>query len=149
LTLGAYLAFDGEPDLEPALLELRNDGFRIALPVLEGPIPPSMSLRIWTNQTPLQPNRFGIREPLAGKPVGLDALDVLLMPLVAYDARGVRLGVGGGYYDRLLSNRAPGAGPERVGVAYSRQQALTLPREEWDVPLNAILNENGWFAFPL
>ena len=149
LSVGGYLAFDGEPDLEAALLELRSSGHRIALPVLERQETPSMCLRNWADDTPLRRNRFEILEPVDGQRIELAELDVLLIPLVAYDARGARLGLGGGYYDRLLSTGSANGKPLRVGVGYALQQAANLPLEDWDAPLHAILNEHGWFSFPL
>jgi 5-formyltetrahydrofolate cyclo-ligase len=147
--IGAYLPFDGEPDLEPALMALRERGFPVALPVLSSSDSGTMTLHAWTRDTPLVRNRYGIREPVTGEAVALENIGLLLIPLVAYDRNGTRLGVGGGYYDRLLAMASPDRGPLLAGIAYSLQQAHTLPREDWDVPLQSLLNENGWFSFPL
>jgi 5-formyltetrahydrofolate cyclo-ligase len=147
--VGAYLSFDGEPDIEPALMALRERGFRIALPVLSSSDFKTMTLHAWTQDTPLVDNRFGIPEPVSGERIALQHIDLLLLPLVAYDRDGTRLGVGGGFYDRLLATGSPGCRPHLTGVAYSLQQAPALPREDWDVPLHAVINENGWFSFPL
>ena len=81
--------------------------------------------------------------------MSLDSLDLVLLPLVAYDASGARLGMGGGYYDRWLDPSRSAQVPVRVGVAYHCQQFPRVPMEAWDAPMDAIVNEDGWFSFPL
>ncbi len=147
--LAAFLSFDGEPDLEPALLRLRDQGLTIALPVLDPDAPGIMKMREWRPGVTMRANAFGIREPARGDRVSLDSLDLVLLPLVAYDASGARLGMGGGYYDRWLDPSRSAQVPVRVGVAYHCQQFPRVPMEAWDAPMDAIVNEDGWFSFPL
>lgn len=66
------------------------------------------------------------------------------MPLVAFDTKGNRLGMGGGFYDRALKLRTQK--PTRIGIAYSVQQALNIPHANWDVPLHAIATEKNIFS---
>ncbi len=104
--------------------------------------------------TPLYLNRYQIPEPVhpaRARRTKLRSLDVIFMPLVGFDDKGNRLGMGGGYYDRSLSRcfRPSTAWhrPVRVGVAYSWQQVTSIPVETWDIPLDAIVTEQGvhWF----
>jgi 5-formyltetrahydrofolate cyclo-ligase len=74
----------------------------------------------------------------------------MLLPLVAFDERGNRIGMGGGFYDRTLANLQHSDGwqrPKRIGVAYQLQQTRKIPSEEWDIPLHAVATEQGitWF----
>jgi 5-formyltetrahydrofolate cyclo-ligase len=142
--IAAYIAFDGEPNLRPTLDALPARGTEVALPVLEDG---GMQMRCWSPEVPMQNNAFNIPEPVATARIELRQIDILLLPLVAYDPAGNRLGMGGGYYDRLLREVAGAQTPLRVGVAYAAQEVASLPVESWDVPLHAIVNEHGWFSF--
>lgn len=144
--VSAYLAIDGEPDLDPLLWRLRRMGKRLALPVIgHGG---KMDFFAYHAGAELVSNRYGIEEPAPGaRYIPALALDLVLTPLVAFDGNGNRLGMGGGYYDRRF-----GAMPERlrpllVGVAHEIQQAPTLPAAAWDVPLDAVLTEAGWCGY--
>jgi 5-formyltetrahydrofolate cyclo-ligase len=85
-------------------------------------------------------NRFGISEPTLGKEPSLqpEQLDVMFIPLVAFDPRGTRLGRGAGYYDRTLSYGRPSL---LVGVAYEFQRQPYIPSEPWDIPLDVMITE--------
>lgn len=104
--------------------------------------------------TPMYENRYGIPEPYhpaRSRRTKVRSLDMIFMPLVAFDARGNRMGMGGGYYDRSLAKcyRTDNQWhrPIRMGVAYSWQQVDDIPTEKWDIPLDAIATEHGvtWF----
>ncbi len=120
-------------------------GKRTYLPVLHG-------RRLWflpyDSETPLARNRFGILEPDVSpkRRRALEALDMVLVPLVAFDEQGNRLGMGGGYYDRTfayLLGRRRWTRPLLVGVAYEFQCSAALPTRPWDVPLQAVATERG------
>lgn len=77
------------------------------------------------------------------------APDLILLPLLGFDRRGTRLGQGAGYYDRTIAaldaSRAPGtARARRIGIAWSVQEVNSLPRDDWDLPLDAIITEREW-----
>ncbi len=91
----------------------------------------------------MNPGAHGIHEPLAHWPRVVP--DILLVPLLAYDDDGYRLGYGGGYYDRTLA-ALPGA--RAIGIAYAGQRMDFLPRDAHDYPLNAILTQTGLTVFP-
>lgn len=91
-------------------------------------------------------NRFGIPEPKASPRQTLKALelDLLLLPLVAFDSKGNRLGMGGGYYDRTLAhlNRQKGwRRPRIIGLAHELQRVDGLKNNAWDVPLDGIITD--------
>ena len=91
----------------------------------------------------LHPGTYGIHEPLDHWPRVTP--DILLVPLLAYDDRGTRLGYGGGYYDRTLSGLSAA---RAIGIAYAGQRVDILPRDAHDCRLDAILTENGLTEFP-
>lgn len=145
--IALYLPNDGEVDLRPLIHYATDRGKRCYLPVLS----PIFHNRLWFAPynlgDPLESNRFGIPEPSlnwrAMRPAW--SLDLLLMPLVAFDNAGNRLGMGGGYYDRTLAylrQRHHWRKPHLLGTAFELQRIDTLPHEAWDIPLQAIATEN-------
>lgn len=145
-TVGLYFANDGEVNLTPLFARLLRMRKRVALPVVHAD--GRMTLRRCRAETPLRPNRYGIDEPARGPALTPLAIDVLLVPLVAFDRFGTRLGMGAGYYDRYLGQVAPALRPLLVGVAHELQRSRArLPRGHWDVPLDGVLTEAGWQRF--
>ena len=139
-TVGAYSAIGGEVNLTQIFAELPQ--VRFALPRVSGS---NMQFHV-RDPALLSPNRWGILEPAAHAPqVPLAEMDLLLIPLVAYDESGTRLGMGGGYYDRYLAQDLPK--PRRIGVAFACQQHARLPCEAWDMPLHAVVTEHGVLDF--
>ena len=132
--VAAYLARDGEVDLHLAIQGCWERGIAVAVPVLDGR---SMHFAEYRSDTPMARNRFGIAEPV--QPV-MVVPNVVLAPLVAFDERGTRLGMGGGYYDRHF---AAVPTQERVGIAHECQRASSLPTTSRDVRLTAVVTENG------
>lgn len=142
-----YLPNDGEIDPRPLLSTALRLGKRCYLPVLH----PAQHGKLWflpyTPNTPLAANAFGIPEPLLGRaryrPAA--ALDLVLLPLVAFDPSGARLGMGAGYYDRTFAFKADSRrrSPLLMGLAHACQEAPQLPTQPWDVPLAAIATDEG------
>jgi 5-formyltetrahydrofolate cyclo-ligase len=140
--VAGYWAVRGELPLH-ALLAPRP-AFDYCLPCLE---PDSrLSFAAWLPGAALRENRYGIPEPdvEASARLAPDALDVVLVPLLAFDRRGARLGSGGGYYDRsfaFLRDAARPARPLLVGVAYAFQEIENLPVAEWDIALDYVATD--------
>lgn len=144
--IGCYLANDGEMDLAPLMRLITGLRKHCYLPVLDGIGGKSLSFAAYRPDSEMKANRFGIPEPRVIARQRLDArqLDLVLMPLVAFDVEGNRLGMGGGYYDRSLAfrkRRQHWHRPLLVGVAYDFQCVPKLRNEPWDVPLDAIVTE--------
>ena len=133
-TVAGFWPMGDEIDIRPMLLALHARGQALLLPLTP---PRGAALRFlrWAPGDPLLPGRFGTRHP-----AGTDAAtpDLLLVPLLAFDARGHRLGYGGGYYDRTLAD-LPRA--RRIGVAYAGQQVPSVPAGPHDIALHAIATE--------
>ena len=101
--------------------------------------------------SPLKANRFGIAEPdlPASQLLPATRLDIIVVPLVAFDGHGNRLGMGGGFYDRSLADSS-GHSPLLIGYAHDLQQVNQLPARPWDKKLHAVVTESGcqWFSKP-
>lgn len=142
--IGLYLAADGELDPLPALLGADKARRVLYLPVLPKHADAVLHFVRWIPGEPLIPNRYGIGEPaIQGRHLTpLWRLDMLLLPLVAFDAEGNRLGMGGGFYDRALAalQRQPKR-PHLTGVAHHFQKIDKLPVAPWDQPLDEIITD--------
>lgn len=149
--IGIYLGNDGELDTAPLIDRLLRMGKRLALPVVGGNGVGHRRMDFFRlgHDTRLVANRFGIAEPAPGAPyVAPLSIDLLLVPLVAFDDFGMRLGMGAGFYDRFLGRLAPALRPRLVGLAHEVQHSLDpLPFDDWDVPLQAVVTERGWYEF--
>ena len=142
--VAAYLAFDGEPDLLPALAQLRAMGITLALPVVQDqPGKSVISFNHWSSESALSKNRYGISEPLEGREILATGIDLMMVPLVAWDESGGRLGMGASFYDRYFQPFATLANPVRIGVGYQMQKVDKLPTEPWDIRLHGVLSETG------
>ena len=139
-TGAVFLSFDGELDTRPLIDQLWRAGKRVYLPVLHPFSPGNLLFLHYHPSSDLVVNRLNIREPKLDvrDVLPLSQLDVLVTPLVAFDAAGQRLGMGGGFYDRTLQNwRQHRLQP--VGYAHDCQQVDALPTEQWDIPLPAVI----------
>jgi len=147
--VAAFVAFDGEPDLAPAMSAMEASGVRVALPVIrEAAGRADICFRQWSPGSEMQPNRYGIPEPVGTLDVRLAEIDLALIPLVAWDSNGGRLGMGASFYDRLFQPMAEERRPFRMGAAYQLQQVERVPLAPWDVGLHGVLTENGCFTCP-
>jgi 5-formyltetrahydrofolate cyclo-ligase len=135
-----YWPLDGEADVRPALAMLAREGFGLALPVVVEPHAP-LVFRGWTARTRMVKGVHGGQEPDPASP--LVEPNLLLVPLVAFDGEGHRLGMGGGYYDRTLAGLRACRAVVAVGVGHARQKMDRLPRDGHDQRLDWILTEDG------
>ena len=139
-----YKALGAELDPRPLGEALRKAGWSLALPAVEAPDAP-LVFRAWSPGEPLAKDLTGLAAPLPSAP--LVRPDLVIVPLLAFDGRGDRLGQGGGHYDRTLAAlRGEPSPPAFVGLAYSGQERGDLPREPHDQPLDGILTEAGYIA---
>lgn len=146
--VSAYLAFDGEPDLAPSFGPLRQAGFRLALPFIEKQGDVSrMVFRHWQVDDTLSENSLGFAEPAQGEEVQPGEMGVILMPLVAWDSNGARLGMGAGYYDKALEPIRNQRSPLRIGIAFDVQRSNEIPTDPHDVPLHELISNSQRFTF--
>ena len=140
--IAGYAAMHSEADPSAILNRLHDLGFALALPWIGASDAP-MVFRSWTPGAPLTLSETKFGQPLDAAKVVTP--NMILLPLVAFDAVGNRLGQGAGHYDRALA-RNPDA--LRVGVGWSVQGFDALPADPWDLPLDAMLTEQEWQVFP-
>ncbi len=149
-TVLVYAAARGEPPLAELVALARETGREVVLPRVAGT---TLALHAWPQGGVLVRSPLGVGEPdIAWPVVDPGAVDLALVPGLAFDARGGRLGQGGGYYDRLLAGFAQtrrGADlPRSVGVAWAFQLVPEVPAEPHDVRVDAVLTEEGWVGTP-
>jgi 5-formyltetrahydrofolate cyclo-ligase len=137
-TILAYFSFRQEPDLTPLFKEPYQWGF----PRCVGQ---SLVWHCWQPGDALETGAYGIREPDSKSPIlSPEQVDLILIPAVACDLQGYRLGYGGGFYDRLLSDRQWSQKPT-IGIVFEFARLPELPIDAWDKPLNAICTDDGFF----
>lgn len=141
-----YLAADGEIDPAPLMARCRQLRKNCYLPVLHRWPSTHMSFQRLLPQQRWTRNRYGIREPKANRRLQVKAwrLDLVLMPLVGFDAEGNRLGMGGGFYDRSFAfkrRRTQWQAPVLLGLAHHCQKTASLPSASWDIPLDGIISD--------
>ncbi|MEG3641485.1 5-formyltetrahydrofolate cyclo-ligase [Magnetococcus sp. PR-3] len=144
--VGAYCSVRGELDTSALLQAVWVGGKVLYLPMLMGAEKVMRFGRHEVGQS-LAHGRYGIPQPADDVPqtVGLLGIDLLVLPLVGFDALGGRLGYGGGYYDQTLANSRQR--PFLLGLAFEGQRVEKLPQEPHDIALDAVVTECGWYSF--
>jgi len=141
-TVSGFLAIRDEIDLMPAMDALSAQGCRIVLPVMPGKGRP-LVFRAWEPGAPLEKGSLGTRAPGPEAEAGVP--DILLVPLLAFDRDGYRLGYGGGYYDRTLEELRALREVLAVGIGFDEQEVDSVPREAHDQRLDWIVTPSGAF----
>ena len=142
--IGIYYAVNNEVDVHPLCEILWQENKRVYLPIVEKK---KLLFGEYRNTSNLKNNRFKIPEPIVGLESQISAfeLDLIFMPLVAFDPMGNRIGMGGGFYDRTLDNKQLDNDlkkPILVGVAYEFQKQNQIQPNSWDIPLDMIFTES-------
>jgi 5-formyltetrahydrofolate cyclo-ligase len=140
--IAGYAAVRGEADPFPLMAALANQGHDLCLPQTHDE---KLVFRAWKPGDPLVVGRFNIPEP--DSKMRERRPDLVLVPLIAFDRRGYRLGYGGGYYDRYLAEHRPKRTLRAIGIAFAGQEVEELPREETDEPLDAVVTEERVIRF--
>ncbi len=138
--VGGYWPTQGEFDVLPYLRRVVEAGGAVALPLVETRGAP-LRYRLWTPQAPMEIGRWDILHPAEGPEA---TPDLLLVPLVGFDAAGHRLGYGGGYFDRTLARLKPR--PIAVGLGFELGRLATLAPQVHDQPMDLIITERGPFS---
>lgn len=142
--VAGYCAFRDEADPKLLMLALAERGHVLALPAM---VEKGAALRFqrWCDGDALCRHAYGVSEPLPDAEIVVPA--VLLVPLLAYDRDGYRLGYGGGFYDRTLAELRAKGPVVAIGIAYAGQEIAEVPRGPHDQRLDAVLTEDGLIRF--
>ncbi len=143
--IAGYWPIGGEIDPRPLLRALAQGGCMLALPVVTGP-DRALDFRLWDQSIPLEDGPHRTRQPSASAP--LIRPDVVLVPLLAFDRSGNRLGQGGGYYDRTLAALRADGPVLAIGAAHTFQEVDAVPADRHDQRLDRIITEKGPFVPP-
>ena len=148
-SLAAYSVFDGEIDPYPIVSEAWRLGKSCYLPVIQcNDKGEFMAFYPWYEDDALMVNRFGIFEPMIkneSKLVLAQEVELIIIPMVGFDLRGNRLGMGGGFYDKALANNASSLEcyPIRVAVAHDFQKINHLPVNATDQPVHMVVTDKA------
>jgi 5-formyltetrahydrofolate cyclo-ligase len=145
--LAAYLPVGGELDPAPIIEYASRRGCRLYVPAVTSHR--GHRMRFAPLGGALRPNRWGIPEPSAEASIDGRWLDLVLLPCVAFDDRGGRLGMGAGFYDRhfaFLRQRSAWRRPRLIGLAYAFQRVEPMAQRPWDVPLWGVVTDAGTFG---
>jgi 5-formyltetrahydrofolate cyclo-ligase len=142
--VSSYFAIDEEADPSSLVAKLRQRGHRIVLPRVSGRNQP-LDFHLWTGDTDLVRGGFGLSEPSREWPKL--SPDVLIVPLLAFDRRGYRIGYGAGYYDRTLRMLRQAKEIVAAGFAFSAQEFVHLPHAEHDERLDWMVTDAGALKF--
>jgi len=137
-TVLCYYPLKGEPDLRPLMDELRKMGKTVCLPVVEGE---KMRAVIWNEGEELEKVPPGVMQPRGGSEPR--SIDVVIVPGLAFDKNGARLGFGGGYYDRFLAE----CETDTIGVCFDEFLTENLETQPWDIPMKKVLTDKRFFDF--
>jgi 5-formyltetrahydrofolate cyclo-ligase len=136
-TVAGYFPLGSEIDPRPLMAHLATAGARLALPRAMAGAP--LQFHIWQPGDHLEKSGFGVAEPLATAPPGQP--DLVIVPLLAFDRLGGRMGYGQGHYDRTLAALRSQGDVVALGLAFDAQSVATLPIEEHDETLDGILTQ--------
>lgn len=142
--VAGYAPVRGEADPRVLMLALAERGHPLALPRIAERGQP-LQFHLWKDGDAMAAGAFGIAEPLAAAAVVTPS--VLLVPMLAFDGEGYRLGYGGGFYDRTLAALRAARKVLAIGVAYAGQEVPALPHAAHDARLDAVLTEKGLRRF--
>lgn len=145
--LAGYCAKGDELYVSPLMAKLSSRGISCALPVVQNGARELLFAK-WREGDPLEKGAYGISQPADISPDALCDPDIIMVPLLAFDLRGYRLGMGGGYYDATLKALRGRKQICAVGIAYCAQACLSgLPVEEHDEKLDWVITPNQAYKF--
>jgi 5-formyltetrahydrofolate cyclo-ligase len=141
--VSGFIPYKSEITTVPMLNRLHRDGWQTCLPIVIAPEEP-LIFRAWAPGDALVPGAWDIPVPVDSAPEVLP--DVLLVPMLAFDRKGFRLGYGGGFYDRTLEKLRELKKVVAIGVAYHAQMVDEVPVGIHDAPLDYVMTEQESFA---
>ena len=132
--IGCYISLAEEADTRRILEYCREQGIRTAVPKVKGR---TLVFHEIDSLSDTEPGQFGVLEPVRERPVRPEDMDLMLVPLTAFDGDNHRAGYGKGYYDSVLSGVK-----KKIGIAYAVQETGPIETDPWDVTLDEIITDN-------
>lgn len=149
-SFACYIAQDGELDMMPLIKKLWENNKSVYIPVISHDYENNILVfKSYTADTVLALNQYQILEPVDSEIISLENIDVIFLPLVAFDSFGTRLGMGGGFYDRTLAgfkHKSKKDRPLFIGAGHACQEAKKLPINNWDVKMQSVMTDTGLVA---
>jgi len=145
-----FLSFDGEISTQPTIQKILSLNGTCYLPKIKPLKPNQLWFMPYDESSEMKFNQFGIPEVdlRANHAKRLSDLDMVLFPLVAFDLKGNRLGMGGGYYDATFAHlRSSAKRPKFIGLAWQSQMVDELPSDPWDLTLDGVCTEQRFYSF--
>lgn len=134
-----YMPLETEVDLTSAALRCFQLGKTICVPRVDWQKRDILPVEITSFEDRMDVDEHGVRSPSQGRPVSPAIIDLIVVPGLAFDATGRRIGRGGGYYDRFLSHLRPDA--VKIGLAFDQQMVDEVPVDPWDLNMNSIVTD--------
>jgi len=148
--ISCFLSFDGEISTQAIIARILAQTKNCFLPKLKPNKPNRLWFMPYNTKSKMTNNRYGIAEvdlPV-NRAIAVSKLEIVFMPLVAFDNAGNRLGMGGGYYDATFAHlKNASHRPLFIGLAYESQKLEKLPCESWDLPLDGVCTEANFYQF--
>jgi 5-formyltetrahydrofolate cyclo-ligase len=142
--IAAYMPINTELDLGPTIIKLRRLEKTICLPVIHSKDSP-LQFKVWNEVTKLMAGQFNVLVPVSEEII---EPDLILCPMLSFDSQGLRLGYGGGFYDRTIDYLAKRKAIFTMGCGYSQQLSQKcLPKGDYDKSLDAVVTESGIILF--
>jgi len=148
--IACFLSFDGEIPTQAVIQKICEQGKACYLPKLKPHKPNQLWFMPYQLDSKLTNNRFGIPEVdlLPNHAIAVSKLDLVLMPLVAFNAKGQRLGMGGGFYDATFAHlKNAKKRPLFIGLAYDFQMTVEIPNDPWDILLDGVCTPKKFYSF--
>ena len=148
--IACFLSFDGEISTQAIIQQILQNNHSCYLPKLKPFKPNRLWFMPYNKDSKMCSNRFGIEEVdvLPNHAIKVSELDLVLLPLVAFDREGNRLGMGGGFYDATFAHlKNKQTKPLFIGLAYQSQLVENLPSDPWDLPLDGVCTEESFYRF--
>jgi 5-formyltetrahydrofolate cyclo-ligase len=141
-SIGCYLSMNEEVNTKFLIEVIQKSGKSLFLPKIQ---PDATINFIQANKdTKYSSNQYGIKEPLDNKGYDIKKIDLIIVPLVAFDSKGNRIGMGGGYYDKKFQYlNHNDIKPILIGIAFDCQQFKKIQSDKWDVSLRCVFTESG------
>lgn len=149
-SIACFMSFDREISTQPIIKHILEQNKVCYLPKLRPNKPNRLWFMPYDLSSKMSKNRFGISEVelSVNHALAISKLDLVLLPLVAFDQNGTRLGMGGGYYDATFSHlRNSCTWPRFIGLAFESQKLSNLPSDPWDLPLDGVCTEQRYHQF--